>query len=115
MKNKHFFLTLLAVVALSGCTSPARRMANCEAQGISKDTCYLSEQNRQQSINNAAEAAALNNAVQAARSQSDPTQRAQSAKRQKTSCDDLKLFQSKGIEMTPQQYDELAGCNRAQG
>lgn len=113
MKNKQFFLPLLAFIVLSGCTSPAQRMANCEAQGISKDTCYLSEQNRQQSINNAAEAAALNNAAQAVRSQSVPTQHAQSAKRQKTSCDDLKLFQSKEIEMTPQQYDELAACNRA--
>lgn len=113
MKSTSFILSLMAFMILSGCTSPAQRMANCEAQGISKDTCYLSEQNRQQSINNAAEAAALNNAAQAVRHQYVPTQHGQSAKRQKTSCDDLYLFQSKGIEMTPLQYDELAACHRA--
>ncbi len=38
-------------------------MADCESKGISKDTCYLAEQNRQASITNAAEAAALQNAA----------------------------------------------------
>jgi hypothetical protein len=37
-------------------------MAECQAQGISKDTCYLSEQNRQNSINNAAMKQAMENA-----------------------------------------------------
>ena len=82
MKTTFFIVSILASVVLSGCTSPAQRMANCEAQGISKDTCYLSEQNRQQTINNAAEAAALNNATQAVRRQHVPAQHAQSAKRQ---------------------------------
>lgn len=38
-------------------------MSECESKGISKDTCYLAEQNRQASINNAAEATALQNAA----------------------------------------------------
>lgn len=55
-----------AAVALSACSSPAQRMAECESQGISKDTCYLSEQNRQNSYNNAAQNAAYANARDAA-------------------------------------------------
>lgn len=60
---KKFVISLLACVVLSGCSSPAKRMAECESQGISRDTCYLSEQNRQQSINNAAMSAAYRNAA----------------------------------------------------
>lgn len=58
-------LLSVAVVSLSGCVSPAQRIANCEAQGISRDTCYLSEQNRQQSINQAALKQAMENAAHA--------------------------------------------------
>lgn len=63
MKAKMMVLAVLVgSAALAGCSSPAQRMAACEAQGVSKDTCYLSEQNRQQSINNAAMTAAYANA-----------------------------------------------------
>lgn len=55
-----------AATVLSGCSSPAQRMAECEAQGISKDTCYLSEQNRQNVYNEAAQNAAYANARDAA-------------------------------------------------
>lgn len=73
MKAKLMVLAgLVSTVFLAGCTSPAQRMAACEAQGVSKDTCYLSEQNRQQGINNASLAAAYANAANA-------TQHAQSA------------------------------------
>lgn len=66
MKAKMMVLAgLMSTVFLTGCSSPAQRMAACEAQGISKDTCYLSEQNRQQGINNAAMAAAYANAANA--------------------------------------------------
>lgn len=58
-------ILLLAVVVLSGCSSQASRMANCEAQGVSKDACYIAEQNRQASIVNAAEKQALVNAQHA--------------------------------------------------
>ncbi|MEX3019917.1 hypothetical protein AB4K05_10005 [Kluyvera sp. STS39-E] len=68
MKAKLMVLTgLMSAVFLAGCTSPAQRMAACEAQGVSKDTCYLSEQNRQQGINNASLAAAYANAANATR------------------------------------------------
>ncbi|MFQ2603155.1 hypothetical protein ACK30G_09815 [Aeromonas caviae] len=50
---------------LAGCASPAQRMAECQAQGISKDACYQAEQNRQASIMNAAEKQALENASKA--------------------------------------------------
>lgn len=53
---------LVMAAALAGCSSPAQRMADCQAQGISKDTCYLSEQNRQNSVNNAAMKQAMENA-----------------------------------------------------
>ncbi len=73
MKAKWMvFAGVVSAVFLAGCTSPAQRMAACEAQGISKDTCYLSEQNRQQGINNASLAAAYANAANA-------TQHAQAA------------------------------------
>ncbi|MGZ0720207.1 hypothetical protein ACXNAM_05530 [Kluyvera cryocrescens] len=66
MKAKLMVLAgLMSAVFLAGCSSPAQRMAACEAQGVSKDTCYLSEQNRQQGINNAALTAAYANAANA--------------------------------------------------
>ncbi|AKP32196.1 hypothetical protein [Yersinia aleksiciae] len=54
---------LVSIALLAGCSSQASRMSECESKGISKDTCYLAEQNRQASINNAAEATALQNAA----------------------------------------------------
>lgn len=79
MKAKMMVLAVLVgSAALAGCSSPAQRMAACEAQGVSKDTCYLSEQNRQQSINNAAMTAAYANAANATRSK-DVEQHAQAA------------------------------------
>ncbi len=46
MKVKHVSMLLLALSAAIaiGCSSPAQRMAECEAQGISKDACYIAEQ-----------------------------------------------------------------------
>ncbi|MBE8905363.1 hypothetical protein [Enterobacter asburiae] len=83
--------TLLAVIMagatalLSACTSPAQRMAECERQGISKDTCYLAEQNRQNAYNEAAQNAAWANARDAAAgkgiwAKKDAKQHAQAAK-----------------------------------
>lgn len=83
--------TLLAVVMagatalLSACTSPVQRMAECERQGISKDTCYLAEQNRQNTYNEAAQNAAWANARDAAAgmglwAKKDAKQHAQAAK-----------------------------------
>lgn len=66
MKAKMImFAGVFSALFVAGCTSPAQRMAACEAQGISKDTCYLSEQNRQQGINNASLTAAYANAASA--------------------------------------------------
>ncbi|QGN38942.1 hypothetical protein [Klebsiella oxytoca] len=65
------FNTVLLVLAwgacslLVGCTSESQRLANCEAKGISRDTCYLAEQNRQASINAVYEKQALENAAAA--------------------------------------------------
>ncbi|MCL8313319.1 YgdI/YgdR family lipoprotein [Enterobacter cloacae subsp. cloacae] len=68
-------LMMLAVVIsasslLAGCSTPAQmaqqRMNECESKGISKDTCYLVEQNRQQSYNEAAQNAAWANARETA-------------------------------------------------
>lgn len=56
-------LLVLALVSLAGCSSPASRMADCQAQGVSKDACYMVEQNRQSGINAAAEKQALENAA----------------------------------------------------
>ncbi|HGM5491645.1 TPA: hypothetical protein ACKP1B_003306 [Serratia fonticola] len=56
--------TVVIAIVLAGCSSAASRMAKCEAQGISKDTCYLAEQNRQTAIYAAAEKQAMENAAQ---------------------------------------------------
>ena len=56
----------MMVVTLAGCSTAAQRQADCQAQGISKDTCYLAEQNRQNAINNAAMKQAMENANKAA-------------------------------------------------
>lgn len=73
MKTIKSILAVLVISSLAGCTSSASRMADCEAQGISRDTCYSVEQNRKSNINAAAEKQALENSqalypVQAAQS-----------------------------------------------
>lgn len=51
--------SLLAVILLAGCSSPTSRIADCQAQGVSHDTCYLAEQQRQAAILSASEAQAF--------------------------------------------------------
>ena len=63
---KKFIFMMMMVVTLAGCSTAAQRQADCQAQGISKDTCYLAEQNRQNAINNAAMKQAMENANKAA-------------------------------------------------
>ncbi|MCH7372189.1 hypothetical protein [Aeromonas sp. MR16] len=63
MKKIILFVSLIGLLA--GCSSPAQRMADCQAQGVSKDTCYLAEQNRQTAILGAAEKQAMENASKA--------------------------------------------------
>lgn len=52
-------ISLLALIMLAGCSSPASRIADCQAQGVSHDTCYLAEQQRQAAILSASEAQAF--------------------------------------------------------
>jgi uncharacterized protein YceK len=59
---KKFLLMMSVTVALAGCTTEASRRADCEAKGVSRDTCYLAEQNRQTAILGASEKQALENA-----------------------------------------------------
>jgi len=59
MKTLLITLTLL----LAGCTTQASRMADCQSQGISKDTCYMAEQNRQTAIQSAALKQAMENSA----------------------------------------------------
>ncbi|MBV7585501.1 hypothetical protein KW851_21900 [Pseudomonas sp. PDM33] len=56
-----FALTFITLI-LAGCSSPAQRMSTCLAQGVSRDACYLAEQNRQAAVTAAAEKQALENA-----------------------------------------------------
>lgn len=72
---KKLFIIASVAVFLAGCSTSASRRADCEAQGVSRDACYLAEQNRQSAINGAAEKQALENA------QSLYPQKAQSAKK----------------------------------
>ena len=50
--------SLLTIILLAGCSSPTSRIADCQAQGVSHDTCYLAEQQRQAAILSASEAQA---------------------------------------------------------
>jgi uncharacterized protein YceK len=59
---KKIMLMMVMAGTLAGCSTAAQRQAECQAQGISKDTCYLAEHNRQDSINNAAMKQAMENA-----------------------------------------------------
>lgn len=61
MINTKLQLMIAGCLILAGCSSSASRMADCEAQGVSRDTCYLSEQNRQSALTAAAEKQALEN------------------------------------------------------
>lgn len=63
---KKFIFMMMMAVTLAGCSTAAQRQADCQSQGISKDTCYLAEQNRQNAINNAAMKQAMENANKAA-------------------------------------------------
>lgn len=62
---KKIMLLLSVTVLMAGCASSSQRMADCQAQGVSKDACYMAEQNRQASIMNAAEKQAMENASKA--------------------------------------------------
>lgn len=64
------------VSVLAACSSPAQRMAECEAQGVSKDACYIAEQNKQATVNAAAQKQAMENAQALY-----PVQKAQAAKK----------------------------------
>ncbi|WP_367896812.1 hypothetical protein [Enterobacter vonholyi] len=61
-------MMIAAVLSLTACSSPAQRMADCQSKGVSKDACYIAEQNRTSAINAAAEKQALENAAQLAQS-----------------------------------------------
>lgn len=63
MMMKFLFVSVAAAFLLTGCQSSASRMSECEAQGISRDTCYQVEQSRKQGINDQAMAAAYRNAA----------------------------------------------------
>ncbi|HKM97406.1 MAG TPA: hypothetical protein VJY99_12045 [Buttiauxella sp.] len=62
MKKIMLMMVVGMVGTLVGCSSPAQRQAECQAQGVSKDACYMAEQNRQNSINSAAMKQAMENA-----------------------------------------------------
>lgn len=66
MMNKLLVVSVVTGFLLTGCKSSADRMYECEAQGISRDTCYQVEQSRKQGINDQAMAQAYRNASAAA-------------------------------------------------
>ncbi len=61
--HKFLWVSLVASCLLTGCQSSADRMHECEAQGVSRDTCYQVEQSRKQGINDQAMAQAYRNAA----------------------------------------------------
>lgn len=73
--KKAVLLIVTTLAGLAGCQSTSSRIAQCEAQGISRDTCYLAEQNRQNTFNAAAEKQALENAAQLAQAAHKQTYR----------------------------------------
>lgn len=56
-------LVIAALAVLAGCSTQASRMADCQSQGVSKDTCYMAEQNRQTSIQSVALKQAMENSA----------------------------------------------------
>lgn len=62
---KKIILLMSVVSLLAGCSTATERMADCQAQGVSKDACYIAEQNRQTAILGAAEKQAMENASKA--------------------------------------------------
>lgn len=54
------------VLVLSACSSPAQRMAECRAQGVSSDTCYQVEKDNQSRMNAVYQKQAMENARDAA-------------------------------------------------
>ncbi|RJT52029.1 hypothetical protein [Rahnella variigena] len=56
-------LVIAALTVLAGCSTQASRMADCQSQGVSKDTCYMAEQNRQTSIQSVALKQAMENSA----------------------------------------------------
>ncbi len=60
---KKLVMIAVTLSTLAGCTTQADRMAKCEAQGISRETCYLAEQNRTAAVNAVAEKQAMENAA----------------------------------------------------
>lgn len=65
MINTKLKLLIVSSLFLAGCQSSESRIAECQAQGVSRDTCYLVEQNRKQSMYAVAEKQALENATNA--------------------------------------------------
>ncbi|MFI3665284.1 hypothetical protein [Citrobacter braakii] len=57
-------LIMIAVMGgiLTGCSTEASRMSACESKGVSRDACYIAEQNRQATINAVAEKQDMENA-----------------------------------------------------
>lgn len=84
------FMAVVGIGLLAGCSSPSQRMAECEAQGVSKDACYVAEQNKQAATNAAAQKQAMENAQALY-----PVQKAQSAKKA-----GVKHWQGRKLEMT---------------
>lgn len=62
--------SLLTIILLAGCSSPLPVSQIARAQGVSHDTCYLAEQQRQAAILSASEAQAYKNAEAAQHAQS---------------------------------------------
>ncbi|MEB6378403.1 hypothetical protein MXM41_05570 [Leclercia adecarboxylata] len=62
---KKILLVGMVATLLAGCVSEEQRLAQCQAKGISRDACYIADQNRQAAINAAAEKQALENAHEA--------------------------------------------------
>ncbi|UYM55125.1 hypothetical protein [Leclercia adecarboxylata] len=62
---KKILLVGIVATLLAGCVSEEQRLAQCQAKGVSRDACYVADQNRQAAINAAAEKQALENAHEA--------------------------------------------------
>lgn len=62
---KKLILIVLAASMLYGCSTKASRKADCLAEGVSADTCYLAESQRQAAILDASQKQAYENSNQA--------------------------------------------------
>lgn len=62
---KYLLKIIISICFLAGCTTQADRLAKCQNLGVSIDTCYAKDMDRETSMRNIYQAQALRNSAKA--------------------------------------------------